>query len=235
MRDAPHTLRVFDDDLDQLRAGVSEMGGRAEAAIGDAIAALLQGDEERARGVVEGDARIDALAVEIERDAIRTIALRNPLADDLREVLAALKIAGSIARMGDCARNIAHRVPVLRGCRRMDQLRIVPALQEKVAAMVAAALDGFVRRSAEAALGVLAADEEVDELYACMFRELVGHMTAAPQDIGAGTHLLFVAQKLERIGDHACAIAEIVHFAVTGNQPAPRPEPDGGLAPRIAW
>lgn len=229
LRDAPHTLTVFDDDLDQLRAAVSEMGGRAEAAIGDAVGALVQGDGERARRVVAGDARIDALGFEIERDAVRMIALRNPLADDLREVLAALKISNSVARMGDCAKNIAYRVPILRDARRLEQLKLVLALEEAVLAQVKAALDAFAARSAQAALEVRAGDDLVDDLYACAFRELVRHMTAHPQDIGAGTHILFVAQKLERIGDHAAGIAEIVRFAATGE-----PVPAAAAPDRIA-
>lgn len=221
MVQTPHTVRVFDDDLDELRAGVSELGGRVEAAIGAAVGALVQGDEERAREVIDGDSRVDAIAARIERGAICIIALRHPLADDLRDVLAALKIANSIARMGDCAVNVARRVPLLRDCRHPELMRIFGATGEAVAGTVTAALDAFVARDAESALAVRDREIEVDELYAGLFRELVRHMSANPQDIGPGMHLLFAGQKLERIADHARIIADLVHFAATGSRMPP--------------
>lgn len=218
MPDTPHTLRAFDEDLDQLRASVSELGGRVEAAIASAIDALIHANADMARVVVDGDAQIDALAEQIERDAIRLIALRHPLADDLREVLAALKIANSIERMGDCAANIGQRAELLCDCRRLDQQKIATRMGYTVSAIVTAALDAYVSRSGEAAEAASRRDREVDELYACMFSALVEHMGRQPHDIGTAMHLMFVGQKLERIEDHAAIIARIVHFAVTGEQ-----------------
>lgn len=219
--DAQHTSKAFEEDLAELRALVAEMGGRAERAIRAAVEALTLRDEGRAAGVVADDARIDALAMEVERKAVTLIALRQPLADDLRAVLAALRISGLVARMGDCAKNIARRVPLLSDHVVFEQARIVPHMEEAVSDMVKGALDAFVARDAVRAAAVIAADDEVDEYYAAIFRGMVAHMGAHPHSITAGTHLLFIVQKLERIGDHATTIAGIVHFAVTGDYAAP--------------
>jgi len=219
---APHTLTVFDDDLDRLRADVCEMGGRAEAAVADAVRALVQGDVERAAKVIAGDARIDAFAAAIERTSIHLIALRNPLADDLREVLAAFKIAGLIARMGDCAANIARRVDDIGDCRGLAQLSSLAAMAEEVGAMVKAALDAFARRDGPAATRIEAMDDAVDRYLASISRGLIDHMAADSRSIRRGTDLMFAAQKLERIGDHAVGIAETIRFAAG-------PGPEGGM------
>lgn len=222
MRDAPHTLSIIDDDLDHLRALVSDMGGRVEASIRDAMDALVRGDEERARAVVESDRRVDALAADVERHALRMIALRMPVAGDLRDVLAALKISMFVARMGDCAKNIAHRVPEVAACRSTDQVRLIQALEQEVSAMVKASLDSFVRRSPADAVLVRDSDEAADQHYSWILRDLLALMRERPDQIDAATNLLFVAQKLERIGDHASTIAEVVHFAVTGHEMPPQ-------------
>lgn len=224
MHEAPHTLSIFDDDLDQLRASVSEMGGRVEASIQESVTALVRGDEEAAQAIVEGDRRIDALAAGIERDALRMIALRMPLAGDLRDVLAALKTSMLVARMGDCTKNIGHRVALVGDCRSGEAIKLIEALEREVSAMVKAALDSFVRRSADTAIQVRDRDGAADEYYACVFREVIAMMQDRPDRIAEAVHLLFVAQKLERIGDHAAGIAEIVHFAATGEaMPAESP------------
>ncbi len=213
MKTAPHTLSVFDDDLDRLRASVCEVGGRVETAVADAVGALVHGDPERAGRVIAGDAKVDALAAEIERTAVHLIALRSPLADDLRDVLAAFKITGLIARMGDCAKNIAHRIDLIGDCRGVAQLRSLAAMGDEVAAMVKAALDAFVCRDAAAAAQVAAMDDAVDRYRACITTGLIDHMAGDSRSIGAATHLMFAAQKLERIGDHAVGIADMVRFA----------------------
>lgn len=213
MRAAPHTLSVFDDDLDRLRASVCEMGGRVEAAVADAVAALVQGDPERAARVIADDRRVDALAAQIERTAVHLIALRSPLADDLRDVLAAFKIAGLIARMGDCAKNIAHRSNDIGDARGLAQLTSLGKMAVDVSAMLKAAFDAFARRDGAAAARVAAMDDAVDAWRTAITRSLIDHMTRDSRSIGAATHLLFAAQKLERIGDHAVGIAEMVGFA----------------------
>ena len=218
MRAAPHTLTAFDEDLEQLRALVSELGGRAEAALFDAMAALVQFDEGRAREVAAADARIDTLAAEVDRRAVQLIALRSPLADDLREVLAALKIAGLIARMGDCAKNIARRTELLGAFPRFGQLTSIAGMAQAVLAMVKASLDAFSARDPRAAAAIERMDDTVDAYHACIFRSLIEEMASDPRRITAASHLLMVSQKLERTADHAVAIACHVHFLVVGSE-----------------
>lgn len=217
-----HTVKAFDDDLGQLRGLVSEMGGLAEAAIDDAVKALTRRDLDTAARVVEGDKRVDALEAEIERLSLRLIALRAPMADDLREVLAALKIAGIVERMGDYAKNIAKRVPVMHDLRSVEPVSILPAMSRAVSDMVRAALDAYAARDPEAALKVCESDRVVDDFYNSIFRALLTYMMENSHNITASTHLLFIAKNLERIGDHATNLAEMVYFAATGRQMAER-------------
>ena len=213
-----HTVKAFDEDLGQLRALISEMGGRAEAAITGSLEALANGDLESAAKIVEGDKKIDELEAEVERQVVRLIALRAPLADDLREVLAALKIAGLVERMGDYAKNIAKRIALLQEARGMEALAVLPAMGRIAAEMVRNVLDAFVLRDAEAAVAVSARDKAVDDFYNSLFRTLLTHMMENPHNITASTHLLFIAKNIERIGDHATNVAEMVYFAATGRQ-----------------
>ena len=217
-----HTLKGFDEDLGQLRALISEMGGRAEAAIMGSLDALTKRDLESAARIVEGDRRIDELEAEVERRVVRLIALRAPMADDLREVLAALKIAGVVERMGDYAKNIAKRVPTLTEARGVEALSVLPAMGKVVTEMVRSVLDAFVARNAEAAVEVAARDRAVDDFYNSLFRTLLTYMMENPHNITVSTHLLFIAKNLERIGDHATNVAEMVYFAATGQQMAER-------------
>jgi phosphate transport system protein len=218
-----HTLKVFDDDLDQLRAIIAQMGGMAEVAIRDAIGALAQRDAERAARVVKDDDKIDEMELEVERQVVRLIALRAPMANDLREVLAALKIAGVIERMGDYAKTIAKREILLGDVTRIEPMSILPAMADVVSDMVREALDAFAARDPEKARAVCRRDPQVDDLYNSLFRALLTHMMENPHTITASTHLLFVAKSLERIGDHATNIAEMVYFAATGEQLVERP------------
>ena len=217
-----HTVKAFDEDLGQLRALISEMGGRAEAAITGAIDALVNRDVDSAARIVEGDRKIDELETEIERQVVRLIALRAPMADDLREVLAALKIAGVVERMGDYAKNIAKRTPLLQDVRGMEAMSVLLAMGKVATEMVRNVLDAFVLRDAEAAVAVSARDKAVDDFYNSLFRTLLTHMMESPQNITASTHLLFIAKNIERIGDHATNVAEMVYYAATGRQMAER-------------
>lgn len=224
-----HTVKAFDEDLGQLRALISEMGGRAEAAITGSIEALVHRDLESASNIVEGDKKIDELEAEIERQVVRLIALRAPMADDLREILAALKIAGLVERMGDYAKNIAKRTPLLQETRGMEALSVLPEMGKIATEMVRNVLDAFVLRDAEAAVAVAARDKAVDDFYNSLFRTLLTHMMENPHNITASTHLLFIAKNIERIGDHATNVAEMVYFAATGRQMAERAKGDDPL------
>ena len=217
-----HTLKAFDDDLNRLRASVAEMGGLAEAAIAAAMRALVERDGASARAVVEADKRIDALEAEIEKLAVQIIALRAPMADDLREVVAALKIGGVVERMGDYAKNIAKRVAAIEENPNLKPLSLLPEMARIVAEMVRTALDAFVARDPAKAVQVCERDKAVDDFYNSLFRILLTFMMENPNNITPATHLLFVAKNLERIGDHATNVAEMVYFAATGNHLAER-------------
>lgn len=219
MQANPHTVKAFDDDLDRLRALVCELGGRAEAAVAEAVAALVKADDARAEAVLAGQTRVDMLAAHIEREAVQMIALRSPLADDLREVLAAFRIVALIARMADNASNIARRALLLGDFRAAAQMRTIAAMGEAVTAMAKAALDAYSVSDPDAAQRVPAMDDAVDAFQTGLFASLVDQMTRHPETITAASHLLIVAQKLERIADHAAAIARIVHYAATGVPP----------------
>jgi phosphate transport system protein len=216
-----HTVKAFDDELNQLRANVSEMGGLAEAAIRDSMHALVYRNSEAASEVVARDHRIDELEADVERSVVNIIALRAPMADDLREIVAALKIAGAVERIGDYARNIAKRVPNV-GPSQIEPLSLLPEMGRMVGEMVKSVLDAFVSRDPEKALEVCDRDRAVDDFYNSIFRTLLTFMMESSHNITPATHLLFVAKNLERIGDHATNIAEMVYFAATGERMSER-------------
>ena len=219
-----HTVKAFDDDIGELRARVSEMGGIAETAIGDAVHALIKHDLETAQRVVDNDPKLNELDAECERLAVRLIALRAPMADDLREAVAAMKIANVIERIGDYAKNIAKRVPVFEQRGEIEPLSILPAMAQVVAEMVHDVLDAFAARDAEKALAVIERDNAVDDFYNSLFRALLTYMMENSHNITQATHLLFIAKNLERVGDHATNIAEMVYFAATGEHLGDRHE-----------
>ena len=230
MATSEHTVKAFDQDLGELRALVAEMGGLAEAAIDGAIEALARRNLESAARIVDEDRKLDGMEAELERRVVRLIALRAPLADDLREVLAALKIAGVVERIGDYAKNIAKRVPLLSEARGIEPLSILPAMARATSEMVRDALDAYAARDTAAAERVCANDRVVDDFYNSLFRALLTYMMENPHNISASAHLLFIAKNLERIGDHATNIAEMVYFAATGEQMGERTRGTDALA-----
>jgi phosphate transport system protein len=213
---ADRPISILDAELDTLRGTICEMGGLAEVAIREAMEALVSRDSDAAAEVVRRDKRIDALETEIERRAVEIIARRAPAAADLREVVAALKIAGVVERIGDYAKNIAKRVPSVEDSR-IRPISLLPEMARIAAEMVHDVLDAFAARDAEKALRVTARDAAVDDFYNSIFRSLLTHMMENPHNITPATHLLFVAKNLERIGDHATNVAEMVYFAATGD------------------
>lgn len=210
-----HMTKPFDEELDTLRGTICEMGGLAEQAIIEAMEALVRGDLEAAAQVVERDHRIDELEAEIERAAVQLIAVRSPTSDELREVVAALKIAGVVERIGDYAKNIAKRVPSIEDSR-IRPLSLLAEMARIASEMVHNVLDAFAARDPEKARQVRDRDVAVDDFYNSIFRALLTHMMENPHNITPATHLLFVARNIERIGDHATNVAEMVHFAATG-------------------
>jgi phosphate transport system protein len=226
-----HTLKAFDEELNQLRAMVSQMGGLAEHAIREAMRCLMKRDCDGARQAVEDDRKIDALEAEAEQRIVQLIALRAPMADDLRDAVAALKIIGVVERIGDYAKNIARRVPEIGTTAKIAPISLLPEMARMVAEMVHEVLDAFVRRDAERARVVVERDVAVDDFYNSIFRALLTFMMEDPAKITESAHLLFVAKNLERIGDHATNIAEMVYYAATGER---LPERWRGQAPEPA-
>lgn len=211
-----HTVKAFDEDITRLRGLIAEMGGLAEVALTDAMEALLRGSEELARSVIARDKRIDMLEAEVDKLAVRVIALRAPMADDLREVIAALKIAGVIERIGDYSKNIARSAMRVENRKKFEPLTLIPAMADIASEMVHDVMTAFAARDPRLAAEIIARDDKVDAFYDSIFRNLVSHMIENPASITSAAELLFVARNIERIGDHATNVAEMVHFAATG-------------------
>ena len=224
---AEHTVKAFDTEIGQLRGLIAEMGGLAEVMIRDAVDALARRDEAAAQLVVDTDKKLDALEAEVDRLAVRVIALRAPMADDLRDVIAALKISGVIERIGDYAKNIAKRVGDIEGHSKLGPLTLIPAMAEIAQGMVRDVLNAYGARDAELAVEVIHRDEKLDNFYDSLFRNLVAHMMENPATISSAAQLLFVARNLERVGDHATNVAEMVYFAATGLYYSERELPGG--------
>jgi len=212
----PHTVKAFDEDLEKIRALVAEMGGLAEQAIYRADEALMHHDEIAGASIIAGDTKIDQISEEVERQCVRLIALRAPMADDLREILSAFKIAIIVERMGDCARSIAEQVPMVRGFGRRYPEKLLHGMSIAAAEMVRTALDAFVKQDPAIALRVYERDEAVETLHDQLFRDLIEAMSDMPSTITASTCLLLASHKLHRIGAHAINIARVVHFSTTG-------------------
>jgi phosphate transport system protein len=214
---AEHTVKAFDEDITRLRGLIAEMGGLAEVSLTEAMEALVKGNMELAKGVIERDRRIDSLEAEVDKLAVRVLALRAPMADDLREVIAALKIAGVVERIGDYAKNIAKSTGKIEGRRQFEPLTLIPAMAEVAGGMVHDVMTAYAARNADLAAEVIARDDKVDAFYESIFRNLVSHMMENPATISSAAQLLFVARNIERIGDHATNVAEMVYYAATGS------------------
>jgi phosphate transport system protein len=221
-----HTVKAFDNEIGELRGHIAEMGGRAEAAINGAMEALIKRDRDLARKIIDEDRAIDRLESEVEKLAVKIIALRAPMADDLRDVIAALKIAAVLERIGDYAKNIAKRVGALEDKRKIEPISLLPSMAKIATEMVHDVLNAYAARDAALALAVNERDKLVDDFYNSIFRTLVTYMYENPQSIGNAAHLLFVAKNLERVGDHATNVAEMVYFAATGEYMTERDKTD---------
>lgn len=221
-----HTVKSFDEDMERIRTLIAQMGGHAERQVAESVDALLRRDSDAALEVVARDEEIDRLEAEAEKMAVEIIALRAPMADDLRSIVAALKISAVLERIGDYAKNIAKRVPVLAQSNPIAPAVILPEMSKAAASMVRDALNAYVDRDPELALIVLERDQQVDGFYNSLFRSLLTYMMENPHHITASAHLLFVAKNLERVGDHATNIAEMVYFSVTGTYAKERVKAD---------
>jgi len=212
-----HIVSRFDDELTDLARRITEMGGLAERQVDHAMNALTRLDTTLARSVIADDTRLDLLQHTAEENAILTIARRQPMAQDLREIVGAIRISNDLERVGDLAKNIAKRVIALEGQFTSPKLmRGVEHIAELSIAQLKNVLDAYATRDVAQAQEVWARDEEIDAMYTSLFRELLTYMMEDPRNISFCTHLLFCAKNIERIGDHATNIAETVHYVVTG-------------------
>lgn len=223
-----HIVRTFDEELGLLSSKINQMGGIAEAMMVDALDALTKHDVSKARGVIERDAQLDALQHDIEELAVLVIARRQPMANDLRQIMGTIRIASDLERIGDLVKNIGKRVTVME--ERFLSMRSLSGIQHMahlVLGQVKTVVDSFAQNNAELARHVWLHDGEVDTLNNSLFRELLTYMMEDPRSITFATHLLFIAKNIERAGDHATNIAETVYFIETGQQlSGPRPKGD---------
>jgi phosphate transport system protein len=212
-----HTTKAFDIDLQELARLTAEMGGLVEKQIADSVDALSKRDVERASRVVASDVAVDALQRAIEEKAVLTIARRQPMAVDLREILGALRLANDLERIGDLAKNIAKRVTAITGDFHPQRLlRGVQHMSALVLGQLKQVLDSYAGHDLSKALAVWKGDEEVDAMCTSLFRELLTYMMEDPRNITFCIHLMFCAKNIERMGDHATNIAETVHFMIEG-------------------
>jgi phosphate transport system protein len=212
--------------LRRLNNAITEMGGLAESQLATAIEAVVERDSELAARVVEGDARVDQLQHDVDNLAVRLLALRQPMARDLREIFAAIKIASDLERICDYAANVAKRSIVLDQQPPAQPVHALPRMARLAQLLVKDVIDAYVERDADKAYAVWIRDEELDEMYASLFREFLTYMMEDPRNIGGYTHLLFMAKNIERIGDHATNIAEDLYYLVHG-RPLAEKRPKG--------
>lgn len=214
-----HIVRSYDADLEGIRRSLAEMGGMAERMLGDSTVALVRRDTALAQKIISADQRLDNLQREVEEKAVLTIARRQPLAQDLRELISAIRLASDIERVGDLAKNIAKRAVAIAGQFQPPHRAVVGLehISRLVQAQLKDVLDAYAATNEQKALEVWKRDDEIDALYTSLFRELLTYMMEDPRNITFCTHLLFCAKNIERIGDHTTNIAETIHYLVTGD------------------
>jgi phosphate transport system protein len=212
-----HTLSAFDDDLKFVRTKIMEMGGQAESIISQSLSALMKSDIALAQSVIAQDLALDRLQYELDERIVLIIAKRQPMALDLREVIGALRMASDLERVGDMGKNIARRTGEVADFTHPKKLmRGIEHLASLALEQLHDVLDAYVNQDLKKARQVLSRDDEVDQVYTSLFRELLTYMMEDPRNISFCTHLLFCAKNIERVGDHATNIAETVLYIVTG-------------------
>lgn len=211
-----HIVTSFEEALDSINESLARMGGLAEKQLADSIEAITRRDRALAEQTVASDKQIDALEVDIEAQALRLIALRQPMAIDLRETVSAIKISSDLERIGDLAKNISKRALAVDQASPGRAMQGLERMGRQVLNQLKEVLDAYAQRDNDRAMVVWRRDEEIDEMYNSLFRELLTYMMEDPRTISLCTHLLFVAKNLERIGDHSTNIAETIQFLVTG-------------------
>jgi phosphate transport system protein len=220
-----HVVKSYDQELKRLRSMITQMGGIVETQVALAAEAIMHRDAAAATRAVEEDPKVDALEREVETFVIRLLALRQPVAGDLRQIVAALKITGDIERIGDYAANVAKRSIVLAEFSLPYSLAGLAHMARLVQQQLKLVIDAFGENDADKAMEVWRSDQVIDDIYNAIFRELITYMMEDPRNITPCTHLLFIAKNLERIGDHATNVAETVYYAVKGESlPESRPK-----------
>ena len=224
---AQHIVKSYDEELKRLTNAIAEMGGAAESQLDQAIQAVARRDSELAGRVVRNDAAIDQLEETVQNQTMRLLALRQPVARDLRDIMAAIKIASDIERIGDLAANIAKRAIALNQSAPVRPVAAVPRMGKLAQQAIKDVIDSYLEHDPKKALAVWQRDDDLDDLTSSLFRELLTYMMEDPRSISPCAHLLFIAKNIERIGDHATNIAETVHFLVLGHRPTTaRPKGD---------
>ena len=211
-----HIVKSYENELKRLSALITSMGGMVESQVAMACTAILEQNSEAAARAVEADPKVDALEREVEQFVIRLLALRQPMAQDLRLIFASLKITGDLERIGDYAANVAKRSLVLQQFSIQYKLSGLAHMSRLVQENLKLIIDAVGENNADKALQVWRSDAAIDEIYDALFRELITYMMEDPRNITPCTHLLFIAKNLERIGDHATNIAELVYYAERG-------------------
>lgn len=229
---AGHVVKSYDGELRHLRELIARMGGIVESQLRDCMAAIARRDIEAAERVIAADPEVDAMEREVDANVIRLLALRQPLAVDLRSIIAAMRIAGDLERAGDYATNVAKRAIVVAEAPSVPAVAGIAHINRLALEAIKDVLDAYMTNDAARAVDVWSRDDLIDKLYTGVFREILTYMIEDPRTIGACTHLMFMAKNLERVGDHATNIAEIMHYAITGQTlPDARPKGDTSVAP----
>ena len=228
MADRPeHIVKSYEQELMRLQARIADMGGLVENQVAMAVQAGIQQDNVAATRAVEQDPAVDAIEREVEQQVIRMLALRQPMAQDLRQIVASLKITGDLERIGDYAANVAKRSISLNQFSLPYSLAGIAHMSRLVQENLRLIIDAVGEHDPQKALQVWRTDEAIDDIYNAIFRELITYMMEDPRNITPCTHLLFMAKNLERIGDHATNIAETVYYSVLGQSlPDTRPKGD---------
>lgn len=218
--DVAHIVSKFDEELNQIEALLLEMGGLVESQIRNSMLAISERDEVLAASVLATDLRVNSLEKQIDELTVRLLALRHPVATDLRSALCAMKVAGNLERVGDYAKSMARRIDAIYSEGRSFEgpFSSLVRMSDIVQSMLTDVLDAYVTRDLEKALIVWRRDDDVDSMYTSIFRELLTYMMENPTHITVGMHLMFVAKNLERTGDHVTNMAEQLHFLLTGDK-----------------
>jgi phosphate transport system protein len=226
----PHIVSAFDDDLVTVQAKISEMGGLCEELLTNALESVQNRDAVLAAEVIKLDKKLDALEIELETITTRTIALRQPMAQDLRILISAMKIASTLERIGDLSKNIARRAIYLSSARPVRLSSSLVRMGQQTKSQLTQVLDAYTSRDTDLAVAVWRRDVEIDDVYNAIFREIVTYMMEDSRMIGLGSQLLFIAKNLERIGDHVTHVSEMIYYIVEGEplgDERPKGEPIG--------